>query len=202
MAPRSCTCCFRTRHSKTLHLPTSASLSACALCRKLCGPQGQVWLGTQTAYKTTFAKLDSAMSRCAGEHPSASKYLKKIFRGHASDARFMPGCDMVTDAMRASAVNGLPPADWASYGARCKGFVQFLQGYNWSVVSPWTFQHEHLHVCFSLDPALPAFPRSLSKLQNDLRESWRHFLYEGWRSGDRRDAQACAHIPYSSDRCT
>ena len=113
----------------------------------------------------------------------------------------MSGCDMVTDAVRASAVNGLPPADWASYGARSKCFVQFLQGYNWSVVSPWTLQHEHLHVRFSLDPGSPVFPRSLSKLQHDLRESWRHFLYEGWRSSDRRDAQACAHIPYSSDRC-
>ena len=41
--------------------------------------------------KTAFCALDSAMSRCAGEHPSASKRLKRIFRGHAADAFFMSG---------------------------------------------------------------------------------------------------------------
>ena len=103
--------------------------------------------------------------------------------------------------MCAASANVLPPANWASYGSSSKSFVQFLQAYTWSVIDPWTFEHEHLRVRFFLEPAPPDFPRDVRKLQHDLRESRRHFLYEDWRSSDRRDAQTCAHIAYSSDRC-
>ena len=75
---------------------------------------------------------------------------------------------MITDGVRAASASSLPPANWAFYGSRSKCFVPFLKGYNWSMVDPWTFEHEHRHVRFSLDPASQDFPHDVRKMQHDF----------------------------------
>ena len=140
------------------------------------------------APKADREKINSAVRFALREGKNASVALRAVLRGHSLDFGFR---------VLSSNSSAVQQQAWKRRGEPCRwarrGWPQVIQpvlfDLGWTLRGPWSWVHERLGFTASLGSAVSRQQFQLSLHQ--LRESWRHAMFNCFMTEDRRDAALC-----------
>ena len=140
----------------------------------------------------------------ATRHASPRMALTHLYRmvsGHAWDLRFQATNAIMSVLHRLVSRHNVlltpwrrPASGWT--GALRKG----LRDLGWREDSPWQWSHVGTGKILGLLKRQNGWMESVETLRHELRESWRHGLFQAWLDKGRIDSIACAGLTYNAAR--